>query len=248
MKIINQKLDCKLLQPKLVKDVRGWFQVAFSIEDMHALGLPFESVFQVNHSYTAKKGVVRGLNFQKRPYNQAKLVRVLKGAVYSVGVDIDPKSSNYGKACGFYLSAANRYMMYLPNTYAHGFTALEDDTELEYVTDQRYVEEAAMSIQYDDDDIVDTEKAKSPYATASAGRSKTGSMFSGEKSTGFGAFGIFDDPDSASPFGRGFVPPELQQPKDDTGIDWTMNGYVTIEKDIRSEKNIQAPLLKDIEF
>ena len=76
------------------------------------------------------KGIVRGPNYQKSPYNQAKVIRVIKGAVYSVGIDIDPSSKNFGKTAGFYLSEENHLLMYIPNTYVHGFTVLQDGTEL----------------------------------------------------------------------------------------------------------------------
>lgn len=67
--------------------------------------LKFERVFQLDHSYSAESGIIRGPNYQKRPFNQAKIVRVVKGAVYSVGIDIDPNSTNYGYSVGYILSA-----------------------------------------------------------------------------------------------------------------------------------------------
>ncbi len=155
MKILEQKLGCVLLEPALIRDVRGWFQVPFSIEDLHSLGLEFNTVFQLNHSYTEEKGVVRGPNYQMRPFNQAKVVRCTRGSLYSVGIDLDPASTNFGRSCGFYLSAQNRCLMYLPNTYAHGFVTLEENTELEYLTDNRYSYESAKSFRFDDPDVKD---------------------------------------------------------------------------------------------
>ncbi len=155
MKLLEQKLGCALLEPALIRDVRGWFQIPFSIEDLHALGLKFNSVYQLNHSYTEEAGVVRGPNYQKRPFNQAKVVRCTRGSLYSVGIDIDPASPTFRNSCGFYLSAENRYLMYLPDSYAHGFVTLEPDTELEYLTDNRYCYEAAKSFQFDDPAVTD---------------------------------------------------------------------------------------------
>ncbi len=155
MKILERKLGCALLEPALIHDARGWFQIPFSIEDLHELGLSFNTVFQLNHSYTKEKGVVRGPNYQKRPFNQAKVIRCTRGSLYSVAVDIDPDSLSYGHSCGFYLSAQNKCLMYIPNGYAHGFVTLEEHTELEYLTDNRYQYEAAKSFRYDDPQVLD---------------------------------------------------------------------------------------------
>ena len=160
MQIIERKLDCALLDTRKINDDRGWFQVAFNIEDIQELGLAFNSVYQLNHSKTGVKGIVRGPNYQKSPYNQAKVIRVIKGAVYSVGIDIDPSSKNFGKAAGFYLSEENHLLMYIPNTYAHGFTVLQDGTELEYLTDNRYNYDSAKSIWYADEQIIDIDTGK----------------------------------------------------------------------------------------
>ena len=150
MKLLKKDIGCALLEPTIIKDGRGWFQIPFNIDEINSLGLKFDRVFQLNHSYTSESGIIRGPNYQKRPYNQAKVVRVIKGSVYSVGIDIDPKSRNYGCSVGYTLSARNKRLMYIPNTFAHGFTVLEDDTELEYLTDNYYNSAAAKSIQFDD--------------------------------------------------------------------------------------------------
>jgi dTDP-4-dehydrorhamnose 3,5-epimerase len=153
MKVIQQCLECKLLEINRIRDNRGWFQVAFCLSDIKAIGVEFAGVEQLNHSMTEKAGVIRGLNYQSHPFNQAKLVRCTKGRLYSVAVDIDYDSPNYGKWCGFELSADNRYIMYIPNTYAHGFITMEDNTELEYFTDNKYSFEHTESIRYDDPNI-----------------------------------------------------------------------------------------------
>ncbi|MDO4616649.1 MAG: dTDP-4-dehydrorhamnose 3,5-epimerase [Lachnospiraceae bacterium] len=155
MKILERKLGCVLLESSLIRDVRGWFQVPFSIEDLHSLGLEFSTVFQLNHSFTEQAGVVRGPNYQKRPFQQAKVVRCTRGSLYSVGIDLDPESPTRGHSCGFYLSAENRCLMYLPGSYAHGFVSLEAGTELEYLTDNRYCYEAAKSFRFDDPAVLD---------------------------------------------------------------------------------------------
>lgn len=160
MKIIEKKLECMLLRPSIIEDNRGWFQIPFSVKEIRDLGLQFNSVYQLNHSMTTTKGIVRGPNYQCRPCNQEKIVRVIRGAVYSVGIDIDPQSKTFGKAAGFLLSEKNRYLMYIPNTYAHGFTVIEDNTELEYLTDNEYNQLSVKSIWFADKGITDIESSK----------------------------------------------------------------------------------------
>ena len=153
MIIIEEKLNCVLLSPQILHDNRGWFQVAFNIADLHKLNLHFQSVCQLNHSMTELAGTVRGLNYQEAPYEQAKIVRCIKGNLYSVAVDIRKESETFGRWCGFELNAESGNLMYIPRGYAHGFIANEDHTELEYLTDNVYSKEHAKSIRYDDPDI-----------------------------------------------------------------------------------------------
>ena len=149
MNIKEKQLEAVLLEPKIIKDQRGWFSVPFSTQDLSDLGLEWRTTYQLNHSYTELKGTVRGPNYQEVPYNQAKVIRCIRGRLYSVGIDIDPSSSNYGEHVGFELSAENGLLMYLPNYYAHAFVTLEDNTELEYLTDNEFNYESAKSIKWD---------------------------------------------------------------------------------------------------
>ena len=157
MQVLVEKMGCVLMKPRLIEDERGWFQIPFNIDDIRKLGLFFNNVCQLNHSLTMNKGIVRGPNFQVQPYNQTKVVRVVKGSIYSVAIDINPDSLTFGKAVGFHLSAENKYIMYIPNTFAHGFTVLEDLTEMEYFTDNIYCKDNAKSIFFDDKNITDFE-------------------------------------------------------------------------------------------
>lgn len=153
MKIVERKLDCVLLAGKKIADTRGWFYIPVNTQSLHELGIAFREVYQLNHSYTKEKGIVRGLNYQEKPFNQAKLVRCIKGDLWSVAVNIDRSSPLYGKWCGFRLSAENQYLMYVPNNYAHGFVSLQEHTELEYLTDNAYCFERAKSVAWNDPDI-----------------------------------------------------------------------------------------------
>ena len=151
MNIIEEKLDCKLIQINRIIDNRGWFQVAFNIDELK--GLPFQGVCQLNHSMTELAGTVRGLNYQETPFEQAKVVRCIKGSLFSVAVDIRKGSETFGQWCGFILDSNSWNLMYIPRGYAHGFISNEDKTELEYFTDNVYSKERAKSIRYDDPDI-----------------------------------------------------------------------------------------------
>lgn len=147
MKIIESKLNCALLSPQLIDDLRGEFVVPFSIEDLKTLNLPWEETHQLNHSFTKEKGTVRGPNYQN-PFPQAKVIRCVKGSLYSVGICLS--GPDKGKWVGYELTAKGMECMYIPRGYAHGFVTLEDNTELEYLTDNQYCFAAAKSIKWDE--------------------------------------------------------------------------------------------------
>lgn len=147
MKIIEFNLGCALLYPQIICDSRGEFVVPFSVMDMHKLNLPWERTFQLNHSFTNEKGTLRGPNYQN-PYPQAKLIRCVRGSLYSVGICLS--GLDKGKWVGYELTADGKELMYIPRGYAHGFITLEDNTELEYLTDNQYCYEAAKSIKWDE--------------------------------------------------------------------------------------------------
>ena len=147
LNIIERNLGCALLSPKVVKDIRGKFTVPFSISDLRSLGLEWNDTYQLNHSFTNEKGTVRGPNYQEL-FPQAKVIRCVKGSLYSVGICI--KGENKGRYVGYILTAVGMEVMYIPRGYAHGFVTLEDNTELEYITDNQYCYETAKSIKWDE--------------------------------------------------------------------------------------------------
>ncbi len=135
-------------------DARGWFMEAFNeprwLAGLAALGEPAPRRFvQDNHS-CSQAGVLRGLHFQRAPHAQGKLVRVAKGAVYDVAVDIRPGSPHYGRWFGAELSAENRRQLWIPEGFAHGFLALQDDTHFLYKTTDVYAQNCEGSIRWDD--------------------------------------------------------------------------------------------------
>lgn len=138
-----------IVEPKIFEDFRGTFFESFSRRDMDlvlASGNPF---VQDNHSIS-KKGVLRGLHYQEGQYAQAKLVRVTRGSVQDVIVDIRPESPSFGKHFSLVMRAEDRNMVYIPRGCAHGFLALEDKTEFLYKCDNYYAPKAERGIRYDD--------------------------------------------------------------------------------------------------
>ena len=121
--------DLIIIEPKVFGDERGFFQETYNKESFSELGLNMEFV-QDNHS-KSKKGVLRGLHFQTKNV-QGKLVRVTRGAVYDVAVDLRSDSPTFGEWYGVLLTEKNKMMFYVPEGFAHGFLTLEDDTEFLY--------------------------------------------------------------------------------------------------------------------
>ena len=126
-----------LIEPKLYRDERGYFFESFNLKDFEdKMGQKINFV-QDNESFS-QKGTLRGMHFQTGPWEQAKLVRVVKGAVYDVAVDIRPNSSTFGKFVGVHLTENNHQQFFIPRGFAHGFVALEDDTIFQYKCDNYY--------------------------------------------------------------------------------------------------------------
>ena len=145
----NDMLVPTLIEPTIFRDERGYFFESFNLKDFNAkMGTNIKFV-QDNESLS-KKGVVRGLHFQKPLCEQAKLVRVVKGAVYDVAVDISRWSKTFGKYVGVYLSEDNHQQFFIPEGFAHGFIALEDDTIFQYKCNNYYSKEHEDSIKWND--------------------------------------------------------------------------------------------------
>ncbi len=124
-----------VLTPKVFEDPRGYFMETYSKRDFEEVGVACEFV-QDNQSKSSK-GVLRGLHFQKT-YQQAKLVRVVRGEVYDVAVDLREGSETYGKYFGVILSAENKKQFFIPRGFAHGFLVLSDEAEFVYKCDDFY--------------------------------------------------------------------------------------------------------------
>lgn len=123
--------DVKVLTPRRFADARGFFSETFNEATWKAGGLE-GSFVQDNHAYSADKGVVRGLHFQLPPAAQGKLLRVLRGAVLDVAVDIRRASPTFGRHVSAVISAANWRQIWIPQGFAHGYVTLEEHTEVLY--------------------------------------------------------------------------------------------------------------------
>jgi len=133
-------------------DERGTFAEVFNRERFAAAGLPHAFV-QDNQSWSREAGTLRGLHWQRPPFAQSKLVRVLKGAVLDVAVDLRRGSPTHGRHVMVELSAANRLQLLVPKGFAHGFLTLEPDTEVLYKVDAPYAAAAEGGICWDDPDL-----------------------------------------------------------------------------------------------
>lgn len=150
MKVSKTTIDGVLiLIPRIFTDARGQFFESFNLREFtQALGHT-TSFVQDNHSLS-KKGVLRGLHYQEGEHAQAKIVRVTRGAAQDVVADIRPDSPTYGHHFSAILRADERKMIYIPRGCAHGFLALEEDTEFLYKCDNYYEPAAERGIRYDD--------------------------------------------------------------------------------------------------
>ena len=138
-----------IVEPKVFGDHRGYFMETYSTKAFADIGI--DTVFvQDNQSFSAKKGTVRGIHFQNAPCAQAKLVRVTRGAVMDVAVDLRKGSPTYRQWVAVELSAENKRMLYIPRGFGHGFKTLTDDVEFCYKVDNLYSRECDRGIRFND--------------------------------------------------------------------------------------------------
>lgn len=152
MEVIETKLKGVLvLKPKVFEDERGYFFESYNRNLFLQAGLDLNFV-QDNQSLS-QKGVLRGLHFQNQPYAQGKLVRVISGSVYDVAVDIRKDSETYGQWFGLELTEKNKWMMYIPEGFAHGFATLENNTVFSYKCTNFYNKSSEGCILWNDTDL-----------------------------------------------------------------------------------------------
>jgi dTDP-4-dehydrorhamnose 3,5-epimerase len=153
MKVIETEIkDLYMIEPQVFGDNRGWFMESWSQKKMEEVGL-FYNFVQDSHSFSEKKGTLRGLHFQKGSSSQAKLVRCVRGAVLDVAVDLRKNSKTYKKWVGCILSEENKKQFLIPRGFAHGFLTLTDNVEFVYKADNYYDPQADRNIIWNDEEI-----------------------------------------------------------------------------------------------
>jgi len=138
-----------LIEIEPLSDERGFFARSWCREEFKSHGLKPELV-QCNLSFNCKKGTLRGMHYQSAPWEEAKLVRCTRGAIFDVIIDLRPQSSTYKQWLAAELSEDNRKMLYIPEGFAHGFQTLADNTEVFYQMSEFYHPECAKGMRWDD--------------------------------------------------------------------------------------------------
>jgi len=150
MKLIETKIkDLYIIEPTVFGDERGYFYESFNQETFAKL-IGKEITFVQDNQSLSGKNIVRGLHFQNKPFGQGKLVRVIKGEVIDVAVDIRKNSPTYGEHVSVKLTEENKLMFWIPEGFAHGFSSLKDDTIFAYKCTNYYSKESEGSIAWND--------------------------------------------------------------------------------------------------
>jgi len=173
MKIIETPLKGLLIiEPQVFKDERGYFYESYNQEKFFKAGIT--DVFVQDNQSLSQKNVVRGLHFQHPPYAQAKLVRVIKGSVYDVVVDLRKDSPTYGQSFGIELTEENFLMLYVPIGFAHGFATLQDNTIFAYKCSAFYNKASEDTILWNDPTLNIDWKVQNPILSE---KDKQGKLF-----------------------------------------------------------------------
>lgn len=146
-----------VMYPKVFNDDRGYFLETFSNRDIEDVfreyNLEVPKFVQENESKSIKKGILRGLHLQFKPFEQGKLVRVINGQVLDVAVDLRPNSKTFGEYYSIILDSSRKNMMYIPEGFGHGFVTLEDNTIFSYKCTNYYNKQSECCIKYDDKEL-----------------------------------------------------------------------------------------------
>jgi dTDP-4-dehydrorhamnose 3,5-epimerase len=149
MEVLDTEIEgLKIIKPKVFRDARGYFFETYNSGRYAEAGIT--NTFVQDNESLSSKGVLRGLHWQAMPNTQAKLVRVVRGAVWDVAVDIRKGSPTFGKYYGLTLTPENGLQFYIPRGFAHGFLVLEDNTVFSYKCDNFYSQQADRGMMYND--------------------------------------------------------------------------------------------------
>jgi len=141
--------DAYIIKPERRVDERGFFSRMYCIEELLGQKIDFD-IFQVNTSFCKLKGTMRGLHYQKSPFEETKILRCTHGSVFDVIIDLRPNSSTYLQWFGVELNEDNGWMIFIPKGCAHGFLSLKDNTMVSYMVDVGYQPGAEGGIRFDD--------------------------------------------------------------------------------------------------
>ena len=150
MKFLDSKIDgCHRVELEKRGDERGFFARLFCDQEYQEIGLSFK-LAQANDSFSADKGTLRGMHYQKGNFSETKIIRCLKGAIYDVVIDLRPSSKSYLTWDSFHLDEKNRSMVVVPQGCAHGFMTMEENTEVFYLVDAMYTPEFEDGVRWND--------------------------------------------------------------------------------------------------
>ncbi|MDQ6654140.1 MAG: dTDP-4-dehydrorhamnose 3,5-epimerase [Acidobacteriota bacterium] len=150
MKFVETKLKgAFIIEAEKFEDERGYFVRHWSDRDFEAAGLDARLV-ECNGSFNRRKGTLRGMHYQEAPYEQVKLVRCTRGAIYDVIIDLRPASTSFKQWFGVELTAENARMLYVPAGFAHGFQTLADDTEMSYQMSSHFEPASGRGVRWND--------------------------------------------------------------------------------------------------
>ncbi len=152
-----------VIEPDYFYDERGYYSETFSERSLKEHGFNAPRFVQDGESLSLKKGIVRGIHFQKEPKAQSKLVRCVKGRVFDVAVDLRKSSPTYKKWVGVELSLDNKKQIFIPKGFGHAFMTLEDNCIVQYKVDELYYKEFDRSIKFDDPEIGVKWPIENPY-------------------------------------------------------------------------------------
>lgn len=181
MKVIETNIpDVKIIESTVFADERGFFFESFNHKQFEeAIGYPVIFV-QDNHSKSSK-GVLRGLHYQLPPHAQGKLVRCVAGEIFDVAVDIRKSSSTFGQWVGVHLTAENKYQLWIPEGFAHGFVTLSESAEFLYKTTKYYAPQSDRGIAWDDNELAISWPVDTDMVTLSNKDAKQPSFKNAEK-------------------------------------------------------------------